>query len=64
MHSLGYYTGWAVVLVIAFVLPLIIVFIEYMKRVNRKLSDMKGKLDSLFPDAEKGINNDSRNTDL
>ena len=43
MHTLGYYTGWAIAIVLVFVIPLMIVFIEYMRRVNRQLKDIKGK---------------------
>jgi len=45
-HSLGYYTGWAVALVLLFVLPLMVVFIEYLRRVNRQLTDIQSKLTS------------------
>ena len=60
-HTLGYYTGWAVAIVLLFVLPLLVVFIEYIRRVNRQLTDIKKMLPAK---PEKSIENNSGNADL
>ena len=46
-QDLGFYTGWAVALVLMFLLPLMVVFIEYLRRVNRKLRNIQSRLVSL-----------------
>ena len=55
MHTLEYYTGWAIALVLLFVIPLLVVFIEYIRRVNRQLTDIK---ELLSTNSEKSINED------
>lgn len=34
----GYITGWAAVLVLLFIVPLLVVFIEYLVRINKQLA--------------------------
>jgi len=60
-QDLGFYTGWAVSLVLVFLLPLMIAFIEYLRRVNRKLRDIQDKLSSL-PDSIESVEERKRNT--
>ena len=64
MQTLGYYTGWAIVIVLLFVLPLMVVFIEYLRRINDRLTDIQTRMASLAGEAEKSVENDKGDTNL
>ena len=64
MQTLGYYTGWAIVIVLLFVLPLMVVFIEYLRRINHRLTDIQTRMASLAGEAEKSVENDKGDTNL
>ncbi len=50
--DLGYYIGWSAALVIAFILPLIVVLLLYMLRVNHQLRDIQDELTSFTKQKE------------
>lgn len=61
-RSLGYYTGWAVVLVLLFIVPLLVVVIEYLRSVNRRLKNIESRLSTASNTGE-SIKNDSGDAD-
>lgn len=62
MYTIGYYTGWAIAIVLLFVLPLMAVFILYLRRINHQLADIRAKLSpSSSREREKSKNDNSRN---
>ena len=63
-YTLGYYTGWAIAIVLLFVIPLLVVFIEYLRCINRQLKDIQTRLMSLTGENEKSIENNEGDTDL
>ena len=63
MIPMGYYTGWVIAIVLLFLIPLVVVLIEYMRRVNRQLSEIQDKLSHSLPrKSKKSVNNHSRDT--
>ena len=63
MMNLGYYTGWAIAIVLLFILPLVVVFIIYLRTINHQLADIKDKLMSLFPTREHNKRKDDNGGD-
>ena len=66
MYTLGYYTGWAIAIVLLFVMPLMVVCIIYLKTINHQLADIQAKLLALLPTREhnKSVEDGKRDTKL
>ena len=64
MQTLGYYTGWAIAIVLLFLLPLMVVFIAYLRTINHQLADIREKLLLSSPrEHDKCENENRRNAD-
>ncbi len=64
MHTIGYYTGWAIAIVLLFMIPLMVVFIEYLKRMNRRLTDIQKRLSLLTGEAGKSVKDGKGDAEL